>query len=402
MPLQVSHYLRKLTKLPIRLQELEQTGIGKTVNALRKADGNIAEEATLLVTKWKANVKKQMEDEEALQQSRSEDAEHGDQSDNSAPPSPVQHDGGAAVSPESMGVAYDDDDEEAGADCGSDYGSSAQPRITARESDGRHAQSASKGRPHPVAVQREDSHKRKRSDEDRERSGGSKKERHKRMATDERRRAEEPIPAAKCEPVTVKREPVDGFGDYDAAAAAGDFGERRESAGDQRRRESDKSLKKEHERRHHKSARHEKPSSTTAQREGRHHREDRGHREDRDHRKDRDHREDRHRGQHHEKRQRESADEKHESSRKHRHGEKKSKTRDDREANHSRAENRKSSKESSEADRRKAASREAESYRGEDVAGEWALRLVMQPAITNVILTITSIFEYLYREVAIV
>ena len=56
--------MRKLSKLPIKFEELEETGIGKTINALRKRNGNIGEEATLLVAKWKATVKKQMGERE--------------------------------------------------------------------------------------------------------------------------------------------------------------------------------------------------------------------------------------------------------------------------------------------------------------------------------------------------
>lgn len=38
------------------VQHLKETGIGKTVNALRKYDGKIGESAKLLVEKWKAMV----------------------------------------------------------------------------------------------------------------------------------------------------------------------------------------------------------------------------------------------------------------------------------------------------------------------------------------------------------
>lgn len=70
------HYIRKLAKLPIGLEELEETGVGKTVNALRKHSGGIAEEATLLVGKWKLIVKKQVgEQEEALEEKYEDDTQ---------------------------------------------------------------------------------------------------------------------------------------------------------------------------------------------------------------------------------------------------------------------------------------------------------------------------------------
>lgn len=76
---QILHYIRKLSKLPVKLEELEKTGIGKTINSLRKRNGSIAEEATLLVAKWKSIVKKQVEEEEASEKSYSK--ENSSQSD---------------------------------------------------------------------------------------------------------------------------------------------------------------------------------------------------------------------------------------------------------------------------------------------------------------------------------
>lgn len=75
------HYIRKLSRLPIRFHELEKTGVGKTINALRKRPGNIGEEATLLVAKWKAIAKKQVQEEEesvGSQGKRSDADSHSD------------------------------------------------------------------------------------------------------------------------------------------------------------------------------------------------------------------------------------------------------------------------------------------------------------------------------------
>uniref|UniRef100_A0A1B0GP13 Uncharacterized protein n=1 Tax=Phlebotomus papatasi TaxID=29031 RepID=A0A1B0GP13_PHLPP len=50
------HCIEKLYKLPITLEHLEETGIGKTVNNLRKEEGEVKVAARALVAKWKAMV----------------------------------------------------------------------------------------------------------------------------------------------------------------------------------------------------------------------------------------------------------------------------------------------------------------------------------------------------------
>lgn len=47
------HGLSKLKKLPIKVKHLEHTGIGRTVNALRKEKHEVGEAARALVAKWK-------------------------------------------------------------------------------------------------------------------------------------------------------------------------------------------------------------------------------------------------------------------------------------------------------------------------------------------------------------
>jgi transcription elongation factor B polypeptide 3 len=49
----VLHCLKKLQNLRINVQDLQETGIGKTVNSLREIDGEVGELASALVTKWK-------------------------------------------------------------------------------------------------------------------------------------------------------------------------------------------------------------------------------------------------------------------------------------------------------------------------------------------------------------
>ncbi|KAL7727542.1 hypothetical protein ACLKA6_000100 [Drosophila palustris] len=50
------HCITKLFNLPITFEHLQETGIGKTVNALRKINGEVGVAAKTLVTKWKAMV----------------------------------------------------------------------------------------------------------------------------------------------------------------------------------------------------------------------------------------------------------------------------------------------------------------------------------------------------------
>ena len=53
---QIKSYLRKLQHYPITLEILQETGVGKTVNGLRKYGGSIGDKAKLLVNKWKTLV----------------------------------------------------------------------------------------------------------------------------------------------------------------------------------------------------------------------------------------------------------------------------------------------------------------------------------------------------------
>ncbi|XP_017046456.1 transcription elongation factor B polypeptide 3 [Drosophila ficusphila] len=50
------HCITKLFNLPIKFEHLQETGIGKTVNALRKINGEVGVAAKTLVSKWKAMV----------------------------------------------------------------------------------------------------------------------------------------------------------------------------------------------------------------------------------------------------------------------------------------------------------------------------------------------------------
>lgn len=50
------HCIAKLYRLPVSVQHLQETGIGRTVNGLRKYDGEVGVAAKALVSKWKSMV----------------------------------------------------------------------------------------------------------------------------------------------------------------------------------------------------------------------------------------------------------------------------------------------------------------------------------------------------------
>ncbi|XP_030080611.1 transcription elongation factor B polypeptide 3 [Drosophila hydei] len=68
------HCITKLFNLPITFEHLQETGIGKTVNALRKINGEVGVAAKTLVTKWKAMVA--AEEEPAVNTHSNEEESH--------------------------------------------------------------------------------------------------------------------------------------------------------------------------------------------------------------------------------------------------------------------------------------------------------------------------------------
>ncbi|XP_050433259.1 transcription elongation factor B polypeptide 3 [Adelges cooleyi] len=71
----IMYCITKLTRLPITVQNLQKTGIGRVVNSLRKDEGNIGEAAKTLVLKWK-NVVKVEESENFYQRDDNSGDEH--------------------------------------------------------------------------------------------------------------------------------------------------------------------------------------------------------------------------------------------------------------------------------------------------------------------------------------
>lgn len=62
---QILYVLNKLKKLPIRTVHLEETGVGRTVNALKKCGGLVGEAAKLMVANWKMMV---LQEEQAAEE----------------------------------------------------------------------------------------------------------------------------------------------------------------------------------------------------------------------------------------------------------------------------------------------------------------------------------------------
>ncbi|XP_013100988.2 transcription elongation factor B polypeptide 3 [Stomoxys calcitrans] len=79
--------IQKLYKLPIKVEHLQETGVGKTVNSLRKFNGEIGVAAKSLVTKWKAMVAAEEEPMDTTPQSYENESHHNDHG-GAEPPSP--------------------------------------------------------------------------------------------------------------------------------------------------------------------------------------------------------------------------------------------------------------------------------------------------------------------------
>ncbi|XP_012543329.1 transcription elongation factor B polypeptide 3 [Monomorium pharaonis] len=106
----ILHYISKLYKLPVTVQHLQQTGVGRTVNGFRKYCGTVGDAAKSLVCKWKIMVVDTTEDssdredeDEALvidahedctgtpESPKLEDIEEGDSSSNQSSESKYVH-----------------------------------------------------------------------------------------------------------------------------------------------------------------------------------------------------------------------------------------------------------------------------------------------------------------------
>ncbi|XP_066246204.1 transcription elongation factor B polypeptide 3 [Euwallacea similis] len=59
------HAIERLATLPIRVWHLEETGVGRTVNGLKRYEGEVGENARNLVDKWKCMVKEEEDEEQA-------------------------------------------------------------------------------------------------------------------------------------------------------------------------------------------------------------------------------------------------------------------------------------------------------------------------------------------------
>lgn len=96
----VLYYLHKLNHLNVTVSHLEETGVGKTVNALRHQGGKVGEKARGLVNKWKAMVTAEEEEEE--------EEEAGDNEEELSRPEPVPSRG----EPEPLDYHEEEEEEE--------------------------------------------------------------------------------------------------------------------------------------------------------------------------------------------------------------------------------------------------------------------------------------------------
>ncbi|XP_030756800.1 transcription elongation factor B polypeptide 3 isoform X1 [Sitophilus oryzae] len=75
------HAIDKLSRLPIKVCHLEETGVGRTVNALKKVGGTVGENARILVDKWKSMVKGEEEAEQELEKENEADNDEAESPD---------------------------------------------------------------------------------------------------------------------------------------------------------------------------------------------------------------------------------------------------------------------------------------------------------------------------------
>ncbi|XP_071516603.1 uncharacterized protein EloA [Panulirus ornatus] len=81
------YYIHKLKYLNVTVSHLEETGVGRTVNALRHYEGLVGEKARALVNKWKVMVTAEEEEDEEEGEADVEEDE-GDERDNASPVAP--------------------------------------------------------------------------------------------------------------------------------------------------------------------------------------------------------------------------------------------------------------------------------------------------------------------------
>lgn len=53
------HAIKKLYDLPITVAHLQETGVGRTINALRKNEGSVGQASRSIVQKWKSMVEQE-------------------------------------------------------------------------------------------------------------------------------------------------------------------------------------------------------------------------------------------------------------------------------------------------------------------------------------------------------
>lgn len=75
--------------MPVTVAHLQDTGIGRTINSLRKYNGDVGTASKAIVYKWKNMVAREEEAEEAALEATSRQSQSSvDESENTPPPTP--------------------------------------------------------------------------------------------------------------------------------------------------------------------------------------------------------------------------------------------------------------------------------------------------------------------------
>ncbi|CAG7824973.1 unnamed protein product [Allacma fusca] len=77
-PDKLLHYLRRLSRLKITVDDLRETGVGKTVNQLSRLEGDVGHYAGKIVEEWKAMVETQGSEDKEQSESSQSDSDHSD------------------------------------------------------------------------------------------------------------------------------------------------------------------------------------------------------------------------------------------------------------------------------------------------------------------------------------
>uniref|UniRef100_A0A2M4AL32 Putative transcription elongation factor b polypeptide 3 n=1 Tax=Anopheles triannulatus TaxID=58253 RepID=A0A2M4AL32_9DIPT len=129
----IVHCIGKLYKLPISVRHLQDTGIGRTVNSLRKYDGEVGTAAKALVTKWKAMVAAEESDDGSGSQNNASDMDNADQQPDRSERTDEEDGHGPVAGEETHHGAMEHYGEDHGANDADDHSDNGEERDTSYE-----------------------------------------------------------------------------------------------------------------------------------------------------------------------------------------------------------------------------------------------------------------------------